>query len=380
MENGLYSATQNLEEDGELKAAAASLASIPQPQTPREPMEFLSRSWSLSASEISKALAQKQKPFLLDQNFTSLPETLHAPKTSSKIVNSLNARRTGSIGKWFQHQKELSASKVKKKDRARVETARMHSSLSVAGLAAALAAVSVAGNSNESNSKMSVALASATELLASHCIDIAESAGVDHDRVASVVRSAVDIQTPGDLLTLTAAAATALRGEAALKARLPKEARKNASISPYERSIAETHWPAAFHSQLEEQDPPCVGELLQQTRKGVLRWKFVSAYINKKSQVIVTIKSKHVGGAFSKKNKSIVYGVFDETAAWPYKKEKEISEEVYFGLKTAQGLLEFKCKSKIHKQRWVDGIQNLLRQVSSLETTELSLESVSITV
>ena len=130
---------------------------------------------------------------------------------SSKIVNSINARRTGSIGKWFQHQKEPSASKVKKKDRARVENARMHSALSVAGLAAALAAVAVAGNSNESSSKMSVALASATELLASHCIDIAESAGVDHDRVASVVRSAVDIQTPSDLVTLTAAAATGIR-------------------------------------------------------------------------------------------------------------------------------------------------------------------------
>lgn len=68
----------------------------------------------------------------------------------------------------------------------------------------------------------------------------------------------------------------------------------------------------------------------------------------------------------------------DESSAWPYKKKREISDEVYFGLKTAQGLLEFKCKSKIHKQRWVDGIQNLLRQVNSLEPTELSLESLSI--
>ncbi|KAH7549631.1 hypothetical protein JRO89_XS13G0058500 [Xanthoceras sorbifolium] len=381
MENEVYSAwkngslfgsTEHLEEDGELKAAS-SLPSIPQPQTPREPMEFLSRSWSLSASEISKALAQKQKSTFLDQNFSAMPEALHAPKMSSNIVNSINARRTGSIRKWFQHQKELSASKVKKKDRARMENARMHSALSVAGLAAALAAVAADG----SGSKMSMALASATELLASHCIEIAESSGADHDRVASVVRSAVDIQTPGDLVTLTAAAATALRGEAALKARLPKEARKNASISPYDRSIAENHWPAAFHSQLEQQGPTCAGELLQQTRKGVLRWKFVSVYINKNSQVIVKLKSKHVGGTFSKKNKSIVYGICDETAAWPYKKEREISEEVYFGLKTAQGLLEFTCKSKIHKQRWVDGIQNLLRQVSSLEATELSLESLS---
>lgn len=75
----------------------------------------------------------------------------------------------------------------------------------------------------------------------------------------------------------------------------------------------------------------------------------------------------------------IVYGVCDEKTAWPYEKEREISEDVYFGLKTAQGLLEFKSKSKVIKQKWVDEIQNFLRQVSnSLEATELSLESLSI--
>lgn len=84
----------------------------------------------------------------------------------------------------------------------------MHSAISVAALAAGLAAVAAAGNSNGSGSRMNVALASATELLASHCIDIAEAAGAEHDCVAEVVRSAVDIQTPGDLVTLTAAAAT----------------------------------------------------------------------------------------------------------------------------------------------------------------------------
>jgi hypothetical protein len=74
----------------------------------------------------------------------------------------------------------------------------------------------------------------------------------------------------------------------------------------------------------------------------------------------------------------VVYGVCDETAAWPYRKEREISDQVYFGLKTGQGLLEFKCKNKIHKQKWVDEIQNLLRQVSCIEATERSLDSLSI--
>lgn len=97
---------------------------------------------------------------------------------------------------------------MKKKDKARVENAHLHSALSVAGLAAALAAIVATENEKSSGTKMSTALASATELLASYCIEMAESAGAGHDRVASVVKSAVDIQNPSDLVTLTAAAAT----------------------------------------------------------------------------------------------------------------------------------------------------------------------------
>lgn len=64
----------------------------------------------------------------------------------------------------------------------------------------------------------------------------------------------------------------ALRGEAALKARLPREAKKNASISPYGKGIIETvhvtPTPAAFDSQMWERPPPCVGDLMHLTRKG----------------------------------------------------------------------------------------------------------------
>ncbi|KAJ7011382.1 hypothetical protein NC653_001725 [Populus alba x Populus x berolinensis] len=332
MESGLYSSFKSsslldyLEEDQEMKPAS-SLPAIPQPQTPREPMEFLSRSWSLSASEISKALAQKQKQFFAEKNPYTFAEIIVAPQASGKVVNS-KSPRTGSLGKWFHH-KEFSSREVRKKDKARTENAHMHSAVSIAGLAAALAAVTAAGNSSGSSSKMNMALASATELLASHCIELAESAGADHDRMASVVRSAVDIQSPGDLMTLTAAAATALRGEAALKARLPKEARRNAAISPYDRGVANTpHW-TSLNGPLEEPGPPCVGELLQQTKKGALRWKHVTVYIKnsqvhtnlekswsncllvinflvhqyKSFQVLIKIKSKHVGGALSKKHK-----------------------------------------------------------------------------
>lgn len=59
-------------------------------------------------------------------------------------------------------------------------------------------------------------------------------------------------------------------------------------------------------------------------------------------------------------------------------KEREIPEEVYFGLKTAQGLIEFKCRSKAHKQQWVDGIKKLLCRVSSLDEAERSIGLLSI--
>ncbi|XP_027085267.1 VAN3-binding protein-like [Coffea arabica] len=364
----------NVEEDEEVRAES-TIPSVPQPETPREPMEFLSRSWSLSATEISKALAQKERDSASDKKLNAIPEMVIGNQFPGKVINlPVQGRRSGAIGRWFHH-KESSHSTVKKKDKARVENAHMHAALSVAGLAAALASVAAAENRKGSSSKMSTALASATELLASHCIELAESAGTEHDRVASIVRSAVDVRSASDLVTLTAAAATALRGEAALKARLPKESKRNASITPCDKSMAETQSFAGFRSEME--DAPLVGDLLQHTRKGELKWKHVSVYINQKSQVILKQKSKHVAGAFSKKNKCLVYEVCDETATWPFKKERE-NTEVYFGVKTAQGLLEFKCKNKIHKQKWVDGIQDLLHRTSFMEDAEHSMRVLRI--
>lgn len=96
MEGGLYSdwsssslfESENLEEELEDATMRAEevFSRIPQPQTPRESMEFLSRSWSLSASEISKALAQKQRQH---QSLSTVSQNSHGVFFQDSAANPL---------------------------------------------------------------------------------------------------------------------------------------------------------------------------------------------------------------------------------------------------------------------------------------------------
>ncbi|KAL4603421.1 hypothetical protein ACB092_10G123000 [Castanea dentata] len=266
--------------------------------------------------------------------------------------------RGKTMGRWLKDQKE------RKKQEIRTHNAQLHAAVSVAGVAAAVAALAASNASPDMSaahpkmpSKISTTIASAAALVASHCIEIAEEMGADQNHISTAVNSAINARTNGDVMTLTAGAATALRAAATLRARLQKG------------------YGAATFAQADEmgeegKEPKILtalnfvskgGELLKRTRKGALHWKRVSFNINSNWQVVAKMKSKHMAGTFTKTKKCIVSGVYNDTPAWPRREREDASEHMaYFGIKTVDRVIEFECRSKGDKHMWTEGIQHML--------------------
>ncbi|XLS80243.1 hypothetical protein HN51_046074 [Arachis hypogaea] len=92
-------------------------------------------------------------------------------------------------------------------------------------------------------------------------------------------------------------------------------------------------------------------ELLKHTRKGDLHWKQVSFNMNSNLQVIAKMKSKHMAGTFTKKKKCIVTGVCSDVQAWPGREKEDLIEKrAYFGIKTAERIIEFECVHILHRK------------------------------
>ncbi|KAF0930146.1 hypothetical protein E2562_030312, partial [Oryza meyeriana var. granulata] len=108
----------------------------------------------------------------------------------------------------------------------RKEELRLHAAVSVAQLAASIAGIMSVCELRPANlncvedadgKNMGTVLASAAALVATVCAEAAEIAGVDRSRVTSAVKTGLESCSSAELLTLTATAATCLRGAAALK-------------------------------------------------------------------------------------------------------------------------------------------------------------------
>lgn len=100
--------------------------------------------------------------------------------------------------------------KQKRKDEQRLQRAEVHAAISVAGVAAALAAIAAENSKcdGDRNTSRESAVATAAALVAAQCVKVAEALGAKKERLSSVISSAMSGTSASDVVTLTAAANT----------------------------------------------------------------------------------------------------------------------------------------------------------------------------
>ncbi|KAL0433765.1 UNVERIFIED_CONTAM: VAN3-binding protein [Sesamum latifolium] len=165
-------------------------------------------------------------------------------------------------------------------------------------------------------------------------------------------------------MTLTAAAATALRGAATLKARALKEVWNIAAVIPVDKVMGVTN--GGNGGAMEVQTVVlAVNSSRKRTSLEFVVGNCLPEVVNfsrELERVMLKMKSRHVAGTVTKKKKNVVLEVLKDIPAWPGRHLLEGGEHRrYFALKTVgRGVVEFECKNQREHDVWTQGVSRLL--------------------
>lgn len=139
-----------------------------------------------------------------------LPSHFQFPPAGGAATPGGGAGGSRTVGRWLKDKRE------KRREETRAQNAQLHAAVSVAGVATSIAAIASAvaasggASKDEQRAKTDTAVASAAALVAAQCVEAAEVMGADREHLNSVLSSAVRVRSAGDIVTLTAAAATGM--------------------------------------------------------------------------------------------------------------------------------------------------------------------------
>ncbi|GAB4838183.1 hypothetical protein Ancab_027712 [Ancistrocladus abbreviatus] len=270
-----------------------------------------------------------------------------------------------SIKKWVKDMKE------KRKEEKRMQRAEVHAAVSIAGLAAALAAIAAEkSNGEEPNDdcRREEAVASAAALVAAQCAQVAESMGAKREQLSSIIGSAIHGTSTSDILTLTAAATTSLRGAATLKARTGCRNRMNGSapVMPIEDS---NDYDFDFEKCRSLLAKPT--ELTIQASDGKRMVRLVSLHLNGEAKVILSIRKLNPLKAITGKKECVVQDLHAEL----YKDTKCEDEKgtcYQIVLTTTRGTTKLDMADDYQRYKmWAKTIHHMLLLSTSLTRYEL---------
>ncbi|KAJ8425997.1 hypothetical protein Cgig2_007811 [Carnegiea gigantea] len=379
-----------------------------------ETLDFLSQTWCNFAVQALQPESQNQSPILLQDSAMKLllegdmrPSVLKMDHTTkmddadyTKSVppwksNDLKSwiwmqqamhpelnYNAGFKKKWFQWKlpfgngsikKWLKEMKQKRKEEKRLQKAEVHAAVSIAGLAAALAAIAEETSKEQLEYQPSparkAALASAAALVASQCTSVAESMGTKRDQLSSVIGSAMSATSTSDILTLTAAATTSLRGAATLKERVGCRNRLNSTplVLPIQLD-------GKFDDDFDFEKRRLAlakGTILTiETYDGKCITRVVSLHLNSEAKVILQIMKRNVLNVIASKKECLVLDLHAELYKDSGGGEYDTCYQIV--LTTARGMIKLDMADDYQRYRmWASTISEMMTLSTSLTKYEL---------